>query len=66
MTPGQTALTRISRAASSSASARVSCITAPFVAVYGASFSQATNELIEAMFTIDEPSGMCGMEARQA
>jgi len=38
---------------------------APLLAEYGALFSQATNEFIEAMFTIEPPSRSTGIAARQ-
>ena len=65
MMPGHTQLTRICRGASSSARARVNWSSAPLLAEYGALFSQATSEFIEAMFTIEPPSRSTGTAARQ-
>ena len=53
--PGQTALTRIPSVTWSTASARVSAITAPFDAQYAARLRRPTRPAIDATFTIAPP-----------
>src|SRR5258708_39831499 len=63
--PGATALTRILRGASSTASAFVICTTAPLEAAYAERSLIPINPAVDATLTIALPGFMCATAARQ-